>query len=90
MGRWADALGFIDAAIAADPLDGNIYRLRGCSCLRLIRYTEAESAFRRAHEISPTNVWGHYFVAMAMLAQGNAEAALAWNPIAPNQLTAPL
>jgi len=77
MGRWADALGFIDAAIAADPLNSNIYRLRGYSCLRLIRYTEAESAFRRAHEISPTNVWGHYFVAMAMLAQGNAEAALA-------------
>jgi TolB-like protein/tetratricopeptide (TPR) repeat protein len=76
MGRWADALGFIDAAIAADPLSSNIYRLRGYSCLRLIRYTEAESAFRRAHEISPTNVWGHYFVAMAMLPQGNAEAAL--------------
>jgi TolB-like protein/Tfp pilus assembly protein PilF len=77
MGRWADALGFIDAAIAADPLEGNIYRLRGYSYLRLIRYTDAENPFRRALEISPTNVWGHYFVAMAMLTQGNAEAALA-------------
>jgi TolB-like protein len=77
LGQWADALAFIDAAIAADPLDGNIYRLRGYSCLRLNRYTDAESAFRRALEISPTEVWGRYFVAMAMLTAGNAEAALA-------------
>jgi len=77
MGRWSDALGFIDSAIATDPLEGSIYRMRGYSYLRLGRYSEAESAFRRALEISPTTVWGHYFLAMALLTEGNAEAALA-------------
>jgi len=76
MGRWPEALGFADAAIAADPLHGDIYRLRGYSYLRLARYSDAERAFRREVEISPASVWGHYFVAMALWAEGNAGAAL--------------
>jgi TolB-like protein len=76
MGRWPEALGFADAAIAADPLHGDIYRLRGYSYLRLGRYSDAEHAFRRQVEISPATVWGHYFVAMALWAGGNASAAL--------------
>jgi TolB-like protein len=76
MGRWAEALGFADAAIAAEPLRGDIHRLRGYSYLRLGRYSDAERAFRREVEIAPATVWGHYFVAMALWAGGNAGAAL--------------
>ncbi len=77
VGQWSEALRFTDAAIAADPLDANLYRLRGYSYLRLGRLAEAETAHRRALEISPTMAWGHYFVAMVLLTEGNTEAALA-------------
>jgi TolB-like protein len=77
VGQWNDAVRLTDAAVAADPLDANIYLFRVYSFLRLSRMAEAERANRRMLEISPTYAWGQYFLAMVLLAEGNAEAALA-------------
>jgi TolB-like protein len=77
VGQWGDAVRLTDAAITADPLDANIYIFRVYSYLRLGRLAEAESANRRMLGISPTYAWGHYFLAMVLLTEGNAQAAQA-------------
>ena len=77
MGQWGEAVRIADAAIATNPLEANLYRLRSYAYLRLGRAAEAESGFRRAMEISPTYSWAHYFVGMALLSENENEAALA-------------
>ncbi len=77
VGQWDEAIRTADAAIATDPLEANLYRLRSYAYLRLGRAAEAESGFRRAMEISPTYSWAHYFIGMALLSKNENEAALA-------------
>jgi adenylate cyclase len=76
VGDWAASLRSIDAAMTADPLLVDNYLFRLYACVRLNRLAEAESAGRRVLEISPTYAWGHYFLGMALLMEGRAEAAL--------------
>jgi TolB-like protein len=76
LGQWVEAARLTDAAIAADPLDANIYRVLGYSYVRLGRFADAESATRRVLGLSPTNAWGHYFLAQVLWAEGNSGAAL--------------
>jgi TolB-like protein/Flp pilus assembly protein TadD len=76
MGRWDDALRFINASLARDPLDPNAYAM-----LSLIQYgrgrlEEAEAAIRRRLEISP-NAFGHYWLGNVLLTRSQPDAALA-------------
>jgi TolB-like protein/Flp pilus assembly protein TadD len=61
----------IDPMVASSHvLLGNMQRGRG-------RLAEAEAEFRRALDISPQYVAGHYYLALTLLAQGKVDAARA-------------
>jgi adenylate cyclase len=76
VGRWSEALNLLDSASTADPLDADIHHVTGWVYVRLRRFADAESVYQRALEISPTYTWGHYFLGIALLSEGKAEAAL--------------
>jgi TolB-like protein len=76
MGRWDDALRFINASLARDPLNPNAYAM-----LSLIQYgrgrlEEAEAAIRRTLEISPTNALGRFWLGNVLLTRSQPDAAL--------------
>jgi len=77
IGQYSEALRFLDAAVASDPLEASAYMIRQWVYLRSGRVAEAEAASRRALEIAPTDDWGHYRLAMPMVIEGRYEAALA-------------
>ena len=77
MGHPEEALQYIDAALAIDPLNAARHFGRNWSCLRLGRYADGEASARRALEISPTYSYGQYFLALPLLMQGKAAEALA-------------
>ena len=77
VGQWSEGARFLDAAIAADPLDAELYVERGLVYVRMGRLTEAESACRRVLEISPTFAWAHYYLGVVLLTERRADAALA-------------
>jgi TolB-like protein/Flp pilus assembly protein TadD len=77
MGRWDDALRFINASLARDPLNPNAYAM-----LSLIQYgrgrmEEAEAAIRHTLEISPTNALGRFWLGNVLLTRGQPDAGLA-------------
>jgi TolB-like protein len=76
VGQWDEGLRFLNSASTADPLDPDIHHVTGWFYVRLRRFADAESEYRRALEISPTYAWGHYFLGIALLTDGKAEAAL--------------
>jgi TolB-like protein len=76
LGRWADALRQVKAALAQDPLDPpSLYVLTEVQ-MRLNHLAEAEAAMRRALDIRPTLGGGHYLLGLVLLARGNRDAAL--------------
>jgi TolB-like protein/Tfp pilus assembly protein PilF len=77
MGRPDDALKSINAALALDPLNGPFNFDLGVVQLRRGRLAEAEAAVRRAIEISPNFIFGHYNLGQVLLARSQPEAALA-------------
>jgi adenylate cyclase len=76
VGQWAQAVHFLDAARAVDPLRPSVYEWSCWVYPMLGRMTEAEKACRRALEISPTFVGGAYNLGLNLLVQGKAEDAL--------------
>ena len=77
LGRWDDALKFVNASLVQDPLSAGAYNLLSLAQLRLGQVAESEAASRRALEISPTFAGGHYFLGLVLLARNQPEAALA-------------
>ena len=77
VGQWDEAARLVDAAIAGDPLNAGAHQVRLWVYLRLGQFAEAEKSGQRELEISPTYAYGHYFLGMVKLAEGNLEAALA-------------
>jgi TolB-like protein/Tfp pilus assembly protein PilF len=77
LGRWDDALKFVNAALAQDPLAPSSYMTLSFIQLDRGRLEEAEAAIRRTLEISPTYVPAHYILGMVLLARNQPEAALA-------------
>jgi tetratricopeptide (TPR) repeat protein len=77
MGRWDDALKFINAALARDPPDPGSYMLLSFIQLGRGRLAEAEAAIRRTLEISPTYIPAHCFLGIVLLARSQPEEALA-------------
>jgi adenylate cyclase len=76
VGQWSEGLRLLDSASAADPLDADVHEVTGWFYVRLGRLADAESAYRRALEISPTYQWGHYYLGVALLIEGKPETAL--------------
>ena len=76
LGRWSEATKFLDAAIASDPLDPDFHAERGFLYLRVGRFAEAERAFGRALEISPTFAWARYALGIVLVAEQRPDAAL--------------
>jgi TolB-like protein/Tfp pilus assembly protein PilF len=77
LGRWDDALRFVNASLAQDPLSPGAYNLLSLAQLRLGQMADSEIAERRALEISPTFAGGHYFLGLVLFARNQPEAALA-------------
>jgi TolB-like protein/Flp pilus assembly protein TadD len=77
LGRWDDALKLLNASLELDPLSPGDYELLYQVQLRRGHFTEAEAAIRRTLELSPTFTFARYNLGNALLARGNAEAALA-------------
>jgi TolB-like protein/tetratricopeptide (TPR) repeat protein len=76
MGRWDDALKMINGCLAQDPLNPPNNLALNWIQVRRGRPVEAGAAVRRVLEISPTYTGAHYYLAIALLADGQHEAAL--------------
>jgi TolB-like protein len=77
-GLWDEGRQLGIEAVALDPLDPNSHEILGFDIyLRSGQLIEAEQSLRRALQIAPELVTGHYFLGEALLLQGRYEAALA-------------
>jgi tetratricopeptide (TPR) repeat protein len=63
-------------ALSVDPLDADTRIELGATLYRAGRFAEAEAEIRRVLEISPSYAGAHYFLGGALLARGQAQAAL--------------
>jgi adenylate cyclase len=76
LGEWKDATYSIEAAIVNDPLDPALYNIAARIYVRAGRVTDAETAARRALQISPTSAFNHLVLGITLLMQGRASEAL--------------
>jgi TolB-like protein len=76
LGRLDDALAHIQTTLARDPLMPIAYLGVCWIQQRRGHLQEAEAAARRALEISPSYVSGHYYLGLVLLARGEPKAAL--------------
>ena len=76
VGRWDEAARLHLESLSSDPLQAPVYQTLGWTYVRLGRFAEAESVFRRAQEISPTYVEIHHDLGTVLLLQGKPDAAL--------------
>ena len=76
MGRWDEALKMVNASLAQDPLNPPNNLAVNWIQVRRGRPVEAQAAVRRVLEISPTYTAAHYYLAIALLAGGQHDAAL--------------
>jgi TolB-like protein len=76
-GEWKDATYSIEAAIVNDPLDPALYNFAARIYIRAGRVTDAQTAVRRALQISPTSAFNHLVLGITLLMQGRASEALA-------------
>jgi tetratricopeptide (TPR) repeat protein len=76
VGRWDEAARINLQSLSLDPLQASAYEGLGWTYVRLGRLAEAESAFRRAMEISPTYSGIHHDLGTVLVLQGRADAAL--------------
>lgn len=76
LGEWTNAAYSIEAALANDPLDPVLHQVAGFIYMRAGRTSEAEAAFRRSLDISPTSAWDHLFLGTVLLMEGRPTEAL--------------
>ena len=76
VGPWADGVHYLDTASTVDPLDPGVYSVASLTYVRLSRIAEAETAIRRALEISPTLGWGHHWLGVILLLEGKTQESL--------------
>src|SRR5262249_36569645 len=77
VGQFQDAVRLFDAEISGDPLDPIAHAYRSWAYLRLSRFADAESDFRRMLAFSPTWAWAHYYLGITLLLDGKVDEALA-------------
>lgn len=76
LGRWALAERELNTAINGNPLFADTYFNLGIALYGAKRFQEAEVAFRKTRELSPTFIYGNSYLAKSLLAQGDVDAAL--------------
>jgi TolB-like protein len=76
LGRWEDALKFVNTSLARDPLNATAYMVLNHIQLGRGRLEEAEAAIRRTLELNPLFTRAHYFLGCVLLARGEPQAAL--------------
>jgi serine/threonine-protein kinase len=76
LGRWEDALRHIEASLALDPLDADVYQNLMQIQLGRDRLPEAEAAIRRSLDIRPTYGFGHFLLGIVRLHRGDPDGAL--------------
>jgi len=77
LGRLDRAIGLYHRALERDPLCGATYNNLGVALLAADRFAEAEERFRRSLELAPQRGSVRALTALALLAQGRGEEALA-------------
>ena len=77
LGRFDDALEFVNASLAQDPLNASAYMVLNLIQLGRGRPEQAEAAIRRTLELNPLFTRAHYFLGCVLLARGDPQAALA-------------
>jgi TolB-like protein len=77
LGQFSEAAQLLGAAIAADPLDAELFLERAWVFERLGRLAEAESDARRVLEIRPTFAWAHFYLGVVLVVERKADAAVA-------------
>ena len=65
----------LSTALTLDPMVASTHVLLGNSRRLEGRLAESEAEFRKALDISPQYVGGHYYLALALLAQGKVDTA---------------
>ncbi len=86
LGRWEDALGQLQKALALDPRSFATARRLAFTLLRLRRYPEALAACDRALALGPTNLQALETKAMVRLALGDLPGARAELRAAPKEV----
>jgi len=77
LGRWNDADRQLRLALAIDPLSPFEYESLGIVLYSAGRYADADVAFRKMLDLAPGFIGGHYYLAKTLLAEGQAQSALA-------------
>lgn len=84
IGEFREAAHLAGAACTIDPLNADLHVVKGWAYMRLGRFADAESTFRRAIALSPTYVWAHHDLGSALLCQGRCDEALAEMSLEPH------
>jgi tetratricopeptide (TPR) repeat protein len=77
LGREEEAIGFVQQALALDPIVAGPYRLLAQYLRNLGRYDEAHGALAKALDLNPQELWIHETQGEVYLAQGRPPEALA-------------
>jgi TolB-like protein/Flp pilus assembly protein TadD len=77
LGRWEDALKFLNECLVQDPLSPQGYMVLNLVQLNRGRPAEAEAAIRRTLNIQPTFAFGHALLGNVLLIRNQFDAALA-------------
>ena len=75
LGRYEEALGFFDKALALQPESPEILTNMGTSLLALDRITEAEEVYRRAIAVRADSPEAHFGLGVALLREGRLREA---------------
>jgi len=76
LGRVSDALVLEEYVVARDPLNPGVHINAGVSYFHTGRWDDAIQSWRTGLRLSPGHVGIHYFIALALINNGEAEAAL--------------
>jgi Flp pilus assembly protein TadD len=74
-GMPAQATVALEKAKKREPQSRSIREALGIAYFRLGRWQEAEAEFRALVELAPSDEWGHYALARALINQGRREDA---------------
>lgn len=64
--QYEDALGYLDYAEIFDPLNTDVYILRGAILHKLFRFEEANEQYQRVHDLDPANPDINFLIARAL------------------------
>jgi TolB-like protein/Tfp pilus assembly protein PilF len=77
MGRFDEAIGLAQRAVAQDPLNSSAYFFFGTTLWTADRPVESIAALRKALELAPSRPGGHAFIALNLLLLNRDDEAIA-------------